>query len=101
MPEITVYGQPHCQGCTATRRHLARAGVKFLARDVTDSDTARAEVEALGYSSLPVVVAGDMHWSGYRPDKLNQLVKALGTAPDIAPLEADAAAYLATGTEVA
>lgn len=30
-------------------------------------------VRYLGYQSAPVVVAGSRHWSGYRPDLLNEL----------------------------
>jgi glutaredoxin-like protein NrdH len=31
---------------------------------------------ALGYLQAPVVVAGNEHWSGFRPDR----IKALGAA---------------------
>ena len=28
---------------------------------------------ALGYLQAPVVVAGDSHWSGFRPDRIKEL----------------------------
>jgi len=31
---------------------------------------------ALGHRQLPVVVAGDEHWSGFRPDRLGHLARA-------------------------
>ncbi|HAZ98329.1 MAG TPA: NrdH-redoxin, partial [Halomonas sp.] len=34
---------------------------------------AQAEVEALGYRQLPVVVVGEEHWSGFRPDRIQAL----------------------------
>jgi glutaredoxin-like protein NrdH len=33
-------------------------------------------VLSLGYSAAPVVVVGDEHWSGFRPDRLRGLVTA-------------------------
>lgn len=30
-------------------------------------------VKELGYTAAPVVVAGEDHWSGFRPDKLATL----------------------------
>ena len=95
MPEITVYGQPGCQGCRMTTRHLDRLGVAYRYADVTLDDADRSAVARLGYLGLPVVTAGDMHWQGYRPDALNRLAAANATAPDLAPLEVAAEQYLA------
>ncbi len=30
-------------------------------------------VRGLGYLQAPVVIAGDEHWSGFRPDQINAL----------------------------
>lgn len=30
-------------------------------------------VKDLGYTAAPVVMAGEDHWSGFRPDKLSAL----------------------------
>jgi glutaredoxin-like protein NrdH len=30
-------------------------------------------VRGLGYLQAPVVVAGDTHWSGFRPDQISAL----------------------------
>lgn len=99
MPEITVYGQPGCQGCRMTTRHLDRLGVAYRYADITADDADRTTVAMLGYQSVPVVVAGDVHWHGYRPDALNRLAAANTTTPDLAPLEVAAEQYLA-GAEV-
>lgn len=76
MPDITLYSKKNCQGCRLTRMKLDKLGVEYTYRDVTEDETAFAEVQALGYQALPVVVAGDQHWSGYSPDRLNALTGA-------------------------
>lgn len=92
--EITVFGKPACPQCDATKRHLDRAGVPYVYRDVTTDPTARDEVALLGYQGVPVVVAGDVHRQGYRPDWLDVLALACSTAEDTRHLEADAVAEM-------
>lgn len=69
---ITVYSQPGCQPCNATKRALDRAGLDFREVDVTASPESLSYVKSLGYAATPVVVVerGDSveYWSGYRPD---------------------------------
>ncbi len=52
---ITVYTKPACVQCTATYRALDKAGIEY---------------------DVPVVVAGDDHWSGFRPDRIKALTVA-------------------------
>lgn len=92
---VTVYGKPSgCGQCIATTKHLDRQGTPYAYRDVTTDPAAADEVRALGYVGVPVVVAGDMHWHGYRDQKLNQLGRAHTFAPDITSLDEQAATYL-------
>ena len=60
---ITVYSKPMCVQCDATYRALDKQGLDYTKVD-------------LGYQQAPVVIAGDDHWSGYRPD----LIKAAAQA---------------------
>lgn len=92
--EITVFGKPSCPQCTTVKRHLDRLGVAYTYRDVTEDETARAEVDRLGYLGVPVTVAGEMHRQGYRPDWLNQVALARVVTPDTAECEADAEAEM-------
>jgi glutaredoxin-like protein NrdH len=41
--------------------------------DITTDEDAYKLVKSLGYSYTPVVVSGDTHWSGFRPDKIASL----------------------------
>ncbi|MFC8043974.1 glutaredoxin-like protein NrdH [Nocardia sp. NPDC057353] len=72
---ITVYTKPACVQCNATYKALDKAGVEYSVVDISQNDDARDFVMALGYLQAPVVVAGEEHWSGFRPDR----IKALAT----------------------
>lgn len=67
---ITVYSKPACVQCEATYRALDKKGVEYTVVDVTQDAEAMALVRELGYLQAPVVVAGDTHWSGFRPDRI-------------------------------
>lgn len=73
MSSIIVYTKPACPQCDFTKKHLTKNNIEFTAVDITEDAEARETVLALGYSSAPVVVSGDVHFSGFRPDKLKEL----------------------------
>ena len=70
---ITVYSKPACVQCTATYRALDKQGIEYEIFDVSVDDKALETVKALGYLQAPVIVTGDDHWSGFRPDKIAAL----------------------------
>ncbi|NVK35987.1 MAG: glutaredoxin-like protein NrdH [Rhodobacteraceae bacterium] len=70
---VTVYSKPACVQCTATTRALEQRGVDYNVIDLTQDDDALETVQSLGYRQVPVVIAGDQHWSGFRPDKIGSL----------------------------
>ncbi|MBD8505995.1 glutaredoxin-like protein NrdH [Hoyosella sp. G463] len=70
---ITVYTKPACVQCNATYRALDKAGLEYEVIDITEDGGARDFVMALGYLQAPVVVAGDNHWAGFRPDRIKEL----------------------------
>lgn len=70
---ITVYSKPACVQCTATTRALDRKGLAYQIIDISEDAEAYARVEGMGYRQVPVVVAGDRHWAGFRPDMIGAL----------------------------
>ena len=82
---VNLYTKPQCVQCTATKRLLEREGIPFHTVNLPDDPDALEYIKELGYQQAPVVVldGGDMvndrdggvivHWSGFRPDLLNQL----------------------------
>ena len=73
MNTITVYTKPACVQCNATHKALDKAGIEFNKVDISVDTEAREYVMSLGYLQAPVVVVGDEHWSGFRPDRIKAL----------------------------
>ena len=70
---ITVYSKPACVQCDATKRALDRQGLAYQVVDLTLDAAAYDQVTAMGYRQAPVVIAGEDHWAGFRPDKISAL----------------------------
>lgn len=70
---ITLYSKPACVQCTATKKALDKADIDYDTIDISQDNEDRDLVLELGYTRVPVVVSGDKHWSGFRPDLLSQL----------------------------
>ncbi|MBV7412545.1 glutaredoxin-like protein NrdH [Dermabacteraceae bacterium TAE3-ERU27] len=75
--EITVYSKPMCVQCDATKRALNKAGLDYTVVDLTEDAEALAKVKSLGYMAAPVVITGNDHWSGFRPDKIKALTRSV------------------------
>ena len=52
---------------------LKRNQVEFDEVDMSQDPIALEMVKSLGYTSAPVVIAGEEHWSGFRMDKIQSL----------------------------
>ncbi|MDG4664662.1 glutaredoxin-like protein NrdH [Mycobacterium sp. 236(2023)] len=73
---VTVYTKPACVQCNATYKALDKAGIAYDIVDISVDTEARDYVMALGYLQAPVVVVGNDHWSGFRPDRIKALAGA-------------------------
>lgn len=71
--KVTVYTKPGCVQCNATFKALDKMDATYSVIDISDDPEARDYVTSLGYKQAPVVVAGEEHWSGFRPDRLRRL----------------------------
>ena len=74
---ITIYSKPNCVQCTATYRAMDKAGLSYETVDISLDAQALEQVKSLGYAQAPVVVAGEDHWSGFRPDQIKTLALAV------------------------
>lgn len=74
--QITVYSTPQCPQCMMTKKSLDRAGLVYDEVDLATDIEAMDRVKAMGYTQAPVVVAGEEHWSGFRPDKIDAFTPA-------------------------
>lgn len=68
---VTVYTKSGCPQCTATISTLTKKGAAFDVVDLEKDAAAAALVEGFGIRSLPIVVAGEHKWGGFRPDMLS------------------------------
>ena len=74
---ITVYSKPSCVQCDATYRALNKRGIEYTVVDLSNDSEALELVRSLGHQQAPVVIAGDDHWSGFRPDRITALAHSL------------------------
>ncbi|EMI5492524.1 glutaredoxin-like protein NrdH [Providencia stuartii] len=74
MAVITIYSKPNCVQCNATYQALERKNIPYQVVDLTEDDDALQFVRQLGYQQVPVVVADQEHWSGFRPDMISRLL---------------------------
>ena len=74
---VTVYTKPSCVQCNATYRALDSKGIEYNVLDVTEDAAALEQVKSLGYLQAPVIVTDEDHWSGFRPDKIDELAARL------------------------
>ncbi|GAA3694149.1 MULTISPECIES: glutaredoxin-like protein NrdH [Zhihengliuella] len=73
---VTVYTKPACVQCNATYRALDKKGIVYQSVDISQDPSALEQVRAMGYMQAPVVVTDSDHWSGFRPDKIEELAEA-------------------------
>lgn len=78
---VTVFTKPACPQCVFTRQKLEDLGVPYRTVDLTTDPAALDLVMKLGYSSAPVVMVDElMHWSGFRPGRLEALAGGVAAA---------------------
>jgi glutaredoxin-like protein NrdH len=70
---VVIYTLPSCVQCDTTKRMMQKINVSYREVDLSENEDAYQMVKALGYSAAPVVFAGDDHWSGFRPDRIQSL----------------------------
>jgi glutaredoxin-like protein NrdH len=72
---VTVYGRSGCVQCDATIRTLEIKEVTHQYLNVDELPESGSFLRSLGHQQLPVVIAGPIHWSGFRPDLIVRLAR--------------------------
>ncbi len=70
---IIIYTRNDCVQCHATKRAMESRGLAFELVNVDLVADAAETLRAEGFRQLPVVIAGETRWSGFRPDLINRL----------------------------
>lgn len=72
--KVTVYTLPDCVQCRQTKKMFDNADVPYNVIDLSTDEPALKMVQDLGYTSAPVVIADDKHWSGFRVEKIKNTI---------------------------
>ncbi|MBU5379673.1 MAG: redoxin NrdH [Pantoea sp.] len=67
---IIIYTKDNCVQCNATKQAMDRHGIAYQLINLDAQPEAADSLKALGYRQVPVVMADNDHWSGFRPDKI-------------------------------
>ena len=72
---VVVYSNPNCVQCEQTKKYLTLKEIPFESKMIADSPEVYELIEAKGYKSAPIVVAGDASWSGFKLPELAALAE--------------------------
>ena len=76
---VTLYSQPGCGPCMATKRALEKRGIVPMVVNIREDVEAADRLKTLGYTGTPVVEvtteSGSYHWGGFQLDKINHLTE--------------------------
>lgn len=70
---VKLYTLPACVQCDATKRYLQRNFIEYEEIKLQEAPEALEMVRGMGYTAAPIVMAGEKHWSGFRPDLIESL----------------------------
>jgi glutaredoxin-like protein NrdH len=52
---------------------MQKIDIDYQEVDLSADEDAYNMIKALGYTAAPVVFAGEEHWSGFRPERIQSL----------------------------
>lgn len=70
--ETIIYSAKWCNGCKRLKSYLDSKNIEYTVKDIED-DGNKEELNALGYSSIPVLVKNDIILVGFDKNKLDEI----------------------------
>lgn len=70
---VTVYTKNRCAACTATKKKMTQLGIPYTEINVQEAPEALETLKKLGWQQLPVVEHKTTSWSGFQPDRIENL----------------------------
>ena len=75
--KVILYSTTWCGYCKKTKELFARNKVPYLEYDVEHSEKGKSEFDALGKSTVPVILIGDTLIHGFNVHKIYKALDAL------------------------
>lgn len=75
MAAITIFSKNNCMQCKMTKKFLEQHGAEFEEINIDDVPEKVDYVKSLGFTSAPVIEAGEVVFSGFQPAKLKTLIQ--------------------------
>jgi len=77
---IIIYTKDNCVQCNATKNAMDKKGIAYQVVNLDQQPDEIEALRALGYRQVPVVMNGQYHGSGFRPDKISALSQTAAVA---------------------
>ncbi|MDO4634907.1 MAG: glutaredoxin-like protein NrdH [Streptococcus sp.] len=74
MSKITVFSKNNCMQCRMTKKFLEENKVDFIEINLDEQPEKIDYVKSLGFTSAPIIEAGDVVFSGFQPKKLKEII---------------------------
>lgn len=74
MSKITVFSKNNCMQCRMTKKFLEENKVDFIEINLDEQPEKIDYVKSLGFTSAPIIEAGDVVFSGFQPTKLKEII---------------------------
>lgn len=74
-----VYSAENCPKCESTKMMLERNGIEYQTIDLTNDEATRQQFRSEGVRELPVVKFGDKMWTGFRMDRIREMIRSMNT----------------------
>lgn len=75
---VTLYSTKACEACDDARRLLNERGIPFREMSINDEQELELLKQAVGGSSVPALVVGDVIQRGYEPRSYHRTLDAAG-----------------------
>lgn len=75
--KVVVYGTTTCPFCAKARDYLAEKKVAYSDFNVDKSDVAQQKYKTLNVKAVPAILIGDRLITGFRPDAIDDALKAI------------------------
>lgn len=73
--KVTLFSTPNCIQCKQTAKQFEKRGIVFDTLNLENHPEILDQFKGLGYTSAPIVLAGNQSWSGFRLSKIEELAQ--------------------------